>query len=270
MSEEYDETDRLREQIHSLERQLTESRAENARMGVQPSPNGNINDFQQYGFDDTQPLMKRAEAISDGLCRTMSGFKTGLSHKEQWASVLAGSVINDLIRENARMVNTIQKYETISPCACCGIKLAWIFAGDGTVCREALTGIEHKCAVDKERWDKHDFPEGTYRYAERRAINAETERDTLKSENGRLKAVVEKLPKTKDGVTITPGMETWSVLDPGTKAEYMRAPYVVPTIWKLEWECREGYLLDFSGDGSGWRGTFSTREAALGECKDAD
>ena len=41
------------------------------------------------------------------------------------------------------------------------------------------------------------------------------------AELDRLHAIVEELPKTKDGVTITPGMKCWQIAGVGTK-EYWR------------------------------------------------
>lgn len=87
-----------------------------------------------------------------------------------------------LVGEVERLRLLIDKSDSITPCACCGKKLAWHFAGDGTSCREVDTGTDHKCPVDKTDWDNADFPPGTYRAAERRAINAEVKVEQLRKQ----------------------------------------------------------------------------------------
>lgn len=64
--------------------------------------------------------------------------------------------------ELTRLTKLITNSDTISPCACCGVKLAWIFAGDGTTCREVFTGKDHKCSHNM-----NTAPKGTFRYLER-------------------------------------------------------------------------------------------------------
>lgn len=68
----------------------------------------------------------------------------------------------------------VNEADTISPCACCGQKLAWIWAGDGTVCWEVYTGKPHNCTVTADDFQQRRFPLGTYRHVENRAIIAET------------------------------------------------------------------------------------------------
>lgn len=60
--------------------------------------------------------------------------------------------------------------DEITPCACCGVKLSWQFAGDGTNALEVSTGLLHQCPHTME-----SAPEGTFRAMERRALVAEAE-----------------------------------------------------------------------------------------------
>jgi len=64
------------------------------------------------------------------------------------------------------------------------------------------------------------------------------------------KAVVDKLPRTKDGVPIVPDESVWAINGDGLARE----AYIDPTIWP-----RAGYRT------RSWKseGTYSTREAAL-------
>ena len=59
------------------------------------------NDFAQYGFDDSVPLLHRADNIRNALVRTMWAFNPQcpqpMSQKEKWAAVLAGGVIDELL-----------------------------------------------------------------------------------------------------------------------------------------------------------------------------
>lgn len=75
--------------------------------------------------------------------------------------------------EVIRLQNLIENHDTISPCACCGKKLAWVFAGDGTYNHEVDTGNPHSCPISMDDFRDGKFPEGTYRYQEHRAIKAE-------------------------------------------------------------------------------------------------
>lgn len=81
-----------------------------------------------------------------------------------------------MLDEAERLKKLIEQCDVISPCACCGQKLAWIYAGDGTSVREVLTGKQHKC-----QFDMNSAPKGTYRWMERELIKLQKEIEELKN-----------------------------------------------------------------------------------------
>ena len=94
----------------------------------------------------------------------------------------------------------------------------------------------------------------------------ETERNVCKrqavqaiAEINRLRAIVDKLPKTADGVPVVPGMEVWVLADPvasGVVVEVMEFGYTIRR------DIGEQYITTYPGHIFGNYG-YSTEAAAL-------
>ena len=60
---------------------------------------------------------------------------------------MARTAVPELIAEVERLQRIIRWADEVKPCALCGSKLMWVYAGDATFATECKTGDRHKCPM---------------------------------------------------------------------------------------------------------------------------